>query len=162
MPGTAESPSWPPRGLRGSTVPVFLAVIVGITLGIGVFTFGYARGGSYLTDDPAACANCHVMRDQHQGWMKSSHRNAAVCNDCHTPPGTVPKYYTKALNGFLHSWAFTTGFFPDDIIITGRNHRVTEKSCLKCHEDIVMGIRGGRGHRDDVSCIACHRTVGHD
>lgn len=145
----------------GAAVPVLLAALTGITLGIGVFTFGYARGGSYLTDSPEACANCHVMHEQHQSWMKSSHRAAAVCNDCHTPPGVVPKYATKALNGFLHSWAFTTGLFSDEIIITGRNHSVTERACLKCHADIVNGIRGARGHRDDVSCVSCHRTVGH-
>jgi hypothetical protein len=28
------------------------------------------------------------------------HRAAAVCNDCHTPPGLLGKYTTKALNGF--------------------------------------------------------------
>jgi cytochrome c nitrite reductase small subunit len=73
----------------------------------------------------------------------------------------VPKYYTKALNGFFHSLAFTTQHFPDEIQITGRNARVAEKSCLKCHENIVDQIRGNRGHRSDVSCVGCHRTVGH-
>lgn len=145
----------------GSIGIVFLASITGALLGIGLFTFGYARGGSYLTDDPKACANCHVMRDQYEGWMKSSHGKVAVCNDCHTPPGLVPKYMTKAVNGFFHSFAFTTGRFPDEIYITERNFRVAEKSCLKCHEDIVSGIQSTRPHGQDVSCISCHRTVGH-
>jgi cytochrome c nitrite reductase small subunit len=68
----------------------------------------YARGGSYLTDDPAACANCHVMREQYDGWIAASHRAVAVCNDCHTPPGLLGKYATKARNGFWHSVAFTS------------------------------------------------------
>jgi cytochrome c nitrite reductase small subunit len=66
------------------------------------------------------------------------------------------------LNGFHHSLAFTSGRFPDDILITGRNQRVAEESCLKCHEQITMTIRGA--HRPDdrsVSCVACHRNVGH-
>jgi nitrite reductase (cytochrome c-552) len=25
-------------------------------------------------DDPAACANCHIMREHYSGWSKSSHR----------------------------------------------------------------------------------------
>jgi cytochrome c nitrite reductase small subunit len=130
-------------------------------IGIGLFTFGYARGASYLTDDPHACGNCHVMQDQLSGWRKSSHGKVAVCNDCHTPPGFVPKYATKAVNGFFHSWAFTTGFFPDEIRINRRNYAVTQSSCLKCHEDVVTGIRGVRAHRRDLDCISCHRQVGH-
>lgn len=149
------------RKRRGFSAAVLVAVVAGVLLGVGLFTFGYARGASYMTNNPQACANCHVMREQYESWMKSSHGKVAVCNDCHTPPGVIPKYATKALNGFFHSLAFTSGRFPDDIIITPRNHRVTERSCLKCHEDVVVGIRGTRTHRDDISCVACHRTVGH-
>ena len=114
-----------------------------------------------MTDDPAACANCHVMRDQHQSWTKSSHGKVAVCNDCHTPPGFVAKYGTKALNGFFHSLAFTTGRFPDEIRITERNFKVTQSACLKCHENIVQGIEGVRHGREGVECISCHSAVGH-
>ena len=146
---------------RGVMATALLAAIIGILLGVGLFTFGYARGASYMTDDPAACANCHVMREQYSSWMKSSHGKVAVCNDCHTPPGFVAKYTTKAINGFFHSLAFTTQRFPDEIRINDRNFRVTEQACLKCHEEIVTGIRSGRGHREDVSCIGCHRTAGH-
>jgi cytochrome c nitrite reductase small subunit len=146
----------------GSVAPLLLAILIGALAGVGLYTFGYAKGASYMTDDPSACANCHVMRDQFDAWMKSSHGKVAVCNDCHTPPGFVSKYGTKALNGFFHSLAFTTGHFPDEIRITSRNFSVTERACLKCHEDIVMSIRGTRQHRrGDVSCIGCHRTVGH-
>jgi cytochrome c nitrite reductase small subunit len=145
----------------GSATPLLLGIALGALLGIGLYTFGYARGASYLSNDPKACANCHVMREHLSGWMKSSHRKVAVCNDCHTPPGLIPKYTTKAVNGFFHSLAFTTGWFPDEIIITARNFRVTESACLKCHAEIVQGIRATRDHRSDVACISCHRTVGH-
>lgn len=150
-------------GARGVATPIVLAALFGAFLGVGLFTFGYARGASYMTDDPNACANCHVMQENFESWMKSSHGKVAVCNDCHTPPGFVQKYTTKAINGFFHSLAFTTQRFPDEIQITERNHNVTESSCLKCHAEIVTGIRGARtsGHRGDVSCISCHRTVGH-
>ena len=147
--------------MKGSVGLLLLAVILGAALGVGLFTFGYARGSSYLSNDPAACANCHVMQEQFSAWMKSSHRKAAVCNDCHTPHGIIPKYSTKALNGFFHSLAFTSGRFPDDIQITRRNFKVTEAACLKCHEEITTGIRATRGHISEVSCLNCHRNVGH-
>lgn len=159
MTANPETPGHP--GARGSIAPALSAVLLGLLIGIGLYTFGYARGASYLTDDPAACANCHVMRPQMESWKKSSHRKVAVCNDCHTPPGLVPKYATKAVNGFFHSLAFTMQTFPDEIRITHRNFQVTDKACLKCHEEIVLGIRASRQHRQDVSCIQCHRAVGH-
>jgi cytochrome c nitrite reductase small subunit len=102
------------------------------------------------------------MEEQFSGWTKSSHRAVAVCNDCHTPPGLVPKYATKALNGWNHSWAFTSGRFPEPIQITPRNRRVTEAACRKCHEQIVAAIDStGGGHSQRIDCLTCHRDVGH-
>jgi len=145
---------------RGFATWLVVGVLAGMFLGVGLFTFGYAKGSSYLTDDPAACANCHVMRDQFEGWMKGSHRKAAVCNDCHAPAGMIPKYATKALNGFMHSWAFTTQRFPDEIQITGRNARVTNGTCLKCHAEVVSRVSAA--HPDArVDCVRCHPSVGH-
>jgi hypothetical protein len=43
-------------------VALAVAVLVGVAFGLGAFTFVYARGASYLTNDPAACANCHTRR----------------------------------------------------------------------------------------------------
>jgi len=34
------------------------AALFGVVAGIGGYTFIYAKGGSYLTTDPAASANC--------------------------------------------------------------------------------------------------------
>ena len=145
-----------------STLRVGLAVLVGSAAGLGAYTFVYARGASYLTDDPRACANCHVMEEQLAGWVKSSHRGVAVCNDCHTPPGLVPKYATKALNGFNHSFAFTSGRFPEPIRITARNRAVTESSCRKCHAAIVDAIDAHAADaRSTLGCLSCHRNVGH-
>lgn len=153
---------------RRRTVRVALFAVLGITIGaaagVGAYTFIYARGASYLTNDPEACVNCHVMREQFDGWVKSSHRAVAVCNDCHTPPGPVAKYVTKAQNGFWHSFAFTAGRFPDEIFITERNHVVTEKACRKCHDAIVQEIdvvHASRDLSDVLSCVRCHRAVGH-
>jgi cytochrome c nitrite reductase small subunit len=143
------------------TGAVLLGMLIGLATGVGGYTFVYARGYSYMSDDPAACANCHVMTDHYDAWTKGSHHAVATCNDCHTPPGFVNKYYTKGLNGYHHSWAFTTGGFHEPIQITPRNQSVTEQACRHCHADIVQAI--DRFHRpgDALSCIQCHRGVGH-
>ena len=117
-----------------------LGTMIGLAVGVGGYTFMYAKGSSYLTNNPAACANCHIMQEEFSVWIKSSHRSVAVCNDCHTPPGFVAKYLTKAENGFWHSLAFTTGRYPDPIQIKAHNRAVTEKACRKCHQQIVLAI----------------------
>jgi cytochrome c nitrite reductase small subunit len=138
-----------------------LAGLLGCLLGIGGYTFVYAKGYSYLTNDPEACANCHIMREQFDGWTRSSHHGVAVCNDCHTPPGAVPKYVTKARNGFWHSFYFTTGGFHEPIQITARNRDVTEAACRKCHGNIVEAIDSTAVGASRLSCVTCHRSVGH-
>lgn len=145
------------------TQGIILGVAFGLAIGVGAYTFVYAQGYSYLTDNPAACANCHVMNEQYSGWLKSSHRNVAVCNDCHTPPQFVGKYMTKARNGFWHSYYFTTGWFEDNIRISEHGFEVTEKACRKCHQETVDAIEGQHGEAKDspISCIRCHRSVGH-
>lgn len=139
-----------------------IAAVIGITVGIGAFTFGYARGYSYLTNDPAACANCHIMQDHFDAWTRSSHHTVATCNDCHTPHALVPKYVTKARNGFWHSYYFTVGGYPDPLRITPRNHAVTEAACRSCHAEMTASIdAAGREAHATVSCTSCHSTVGH-
>jgi cytochrome c nitrite reductase small subunit len=138
-----------------------VAVLFGIAAGLGGYTFVYARGSSYLTDDPAACANCHVMQEQYDGWIKSSHRSVAACNDCHTPHAFLAKYYTKALNGYQHSRAFTSGEFHEPIQIKARNLEVTERACRGCHADIVEAIDHPGETLEPISCIRCHESVGH-
>ncbi len=140
---------------------IIAASTVGLALGVGAYTFLYAKGASYLTDNPAACANCHVMQEQYDGWIKSSHRGVAVCNDCHTPGKFVAKYATKASNGFWHSFAFTTGRFADPLRIKATNREVAEDACRKCHEAIVDAMEGADRHANPRSCLHCHRSVGH-
>jgi len=146
--------------LRGIEALV-LGITIGLAAGVGGYTFVYARGASYLTNDPAACANCHIMREYYDAWLKSSHRAVAVCNDCHTPSDVVGKYASKMANGFRHSLAFTTGRFPEPLQITTRNHRVTENACRTCHQEIVETIEATHHLSGTLSCVRCHSSVGH-
>jgi len=138
-----------------------LGPLLGLLVGLGAYTFIYAKGYSYLSNNPTACANCHVMNSYYDGWVKGSHRSAATCNDCHTPHNFVGKYATKASNGFFHSLAFTVGGFPDNIMAKPRSHQVVEQNCRYCHARKTMHIDSTAG-ADGTSCIRCHASVGHD
>ncbi|MCB1199603.1 MAG: cytochrome c nitrite reductase small subunit [Leptospiraceae bacterium] len=133
-------------------------LMLGFAIGIGMFGIYSAKGHSYLMDEPASCANCHVMQEQYNSYLKSSHSKAAVCNDCHTPLGFVPKYFTKAVNGYNHSVAFTSGNFDDPIQITKRNKQIAEASCLKCHSSLFINQPG---KSEPSNCLSCHQNIGH-
>jgi len=139
------------------------AVAIGVVLGLGLFTFAYGRGASYLTNDPKACMNCHVMREQFDGWTRSSHHAVATCNDCHTPHDFAGKWFTKGLNGWNHSFAFTTGRFEEPIRIGPRNRAITEAACRSCHGELTRSIdqAGQTGASQPLSCLRCHWNAGH-
>lgn len=149
------------RGVALVAAAIAMGLAVGVLAGIGSYTFIYAKGASYMTNDPAACANCHVMDGHYAAWMKGSHRNVATCNDCHTPHNFFGKYLTKGINGYYHSLAFTTGNFHEPIQITPRNTRVTEGACRACHQPVVEAIEFGTHYEGGMSCIRCHDSVGH-
>lgn len=140
-------------------------IVVGIAggiAGIGAYTFLYAEGASYLSDDPQACVNCHVMRDVYAAWGKSSHKAVAACNDCHTPhTSIIAKYAVKAINGVNHSLAFTTGAYPQAIRITPLNRDVAQGNCLNCHAELVSLISHANSS-NPTDCLRCHSRVGHD
>lgn len=140
---------------------IIAGMFIGAGAGVGTYTFWYAHGASYMTDDPAACANCHIMDDHYDSWLKSSHHHVAVCNDCHTPHNFVGKYLSKAENGFNHSWAFVTGWFHEPIQITPKNREITEQACRHCHSDIVQAIDPLHALGQALSCLQCHGNVGH-
>ncbi len=149
--------------MRTSALSLVLLVLIGAVIGIGSYAFIYAKGYSYLLNDPSACANCHVMNDQYSGWLKSSHHSAATCNDCHTPRNLVGKYAVKASNGFFHSFYFTTGKYPDTIEITRFDRKVVEAACRNCHSAITQAIdaQNIHGKAVGVECTRCHISVGH-
>jgi cytochrome c nitrite reductase small subunit len=150
--------------VRASATSVVLAAaaLLGTAGGLGGYTFVYAKGYSYITNDPRACANCHVMSEPFDGWLKASHRAVAVCNDCHVPQDPVGKYWTKARNGFWHSYYFTTQSFEEPIRATAASREVAEANCRRCHDPVVQAM-GTPSHAggETLSCIRCHGSVGH-
>ena len=138
------------------------AALLGTLMGLGAFTFVYAEGFSYFSTDPKACANCHIMNDKYDSWVKSSHHIVATCVDCHLPHETIPKYIAKGLNGYHHSKGFTLQDFHEPIMIKPRNSEILQQACLGCHGDFVHDIvTGSTTDKNAISCVHCHASVGH-
>lgn len=142
-----------------------LAIAIGVPAGMALFTFRYAEGLSYFSSDPRACANCHIMQDEYDSWSKSGHHHVAACNDCHLPGGLVPKLVAKSVNGWNHSSAFTLQNFHEPIQIGPRNAEILQENCLRCHSalvhDVVSLQSPSSPPEDSVSCVHCHKGVGH-
>ena len=147
--------------MRFARLYLLAGVATGVMAGLGLFTFVYAQGYSYFSNDPAACANCHVMREQFDSWLKSSHHARAACNDCHTPHSLVRKMWTKADNGWNHSVKFTLQNFPEPIRIRPVNALKLRENCIACHLELTGDILHGATPGQDVDCLHCHSGVGH-
>lgn len=159
-PPTEERPTEEPRRLKWAFLVAIVAV--GIPAGIGLFTFDYAEGLSYFSTDPAACANCHIMQPQYDGWQHSSHHTAATCVDCHLPQDFVGKYIAKAENGWHHSVGFTLQNFHEPITIKPKNERLLHDNCVRCHEGVLHELLPvDTSEPDFLPCVHCHADVGH-
>jgi cytochrome c nitrite reductase small subunit len=154
-----------------SFLSIACCLFIGTLVGSGGYTFVTAAGTSYLSDDPKACVNCHVMRDQFDGWQHGSHHASASCNDCHLPHESVlRKLLVKAQNGYHHSRAFTLQSFHEPIQIKPGNAAVLERNCLRCHQTLTSEITAhgtlgtavnGLQGADLYGCTRCHSQVGH-
>lgn len=144
----------------GSVSALTPAILAGALLGAGGYTVSTSEATAYFRDDPKACINCHIMREQFDGWQKASHHGHATCNDCHTPTSFFPKYWVKAENGYWHSKGFTLQDFHEPIRIREKNARVLRENCVRCHADFVAGI-GTHADGEAMNCVRCHAKVGH-
>jgi len=142
--------------------PFVLAALLGVLLGVGGFTFLYAEGLSYMSDDPKVCVNCHIMQPQYDSWQKASHHGVASCVACLLPHSFIRKYLAKAENGFHHSKAFTFQDFHEPIMITAKSSRILQDNCLNCHGSLVHEQVARTEHGNgEGQCVHCHRSVGH-
>ncbi len=146
--------------MRPATLALLVACLIGIPAGVGAFTFVYAKGFSYMSTDPRACVNCHVMNEQYDGWLKSGHRHVAGCVACHLPDAGVAKWVTKAQHGFRHSVAFTLQNFKEPIEITPADRDIVRVNCVRCHEPLVHAVAAD-ARRRELDCLHCHATAGH-
>lgn len=139
--------------------PLAALFSVALVIGLATITAVHGEGLSYFSTRPSACANCHIMQAQLDGWQVSSHHTVATCSDCHLPSSFVAKYVAKASNGWHHSVGFTTGNFREPIRIKGNNAEILESNCRRCHEDAIAHL--DPGPLTPIPCVHCHAQVGH-
>lgn len=146
--------------------PVF--ILTGILLGLGALTLYVGNATSYLSDDPRACMNCHVMAPQYATWERSSHARVAVCNDCHVPHNNVfNKFLFKAMDGTRHSYMFTFRLEPQVIHIHDAGTAVVQQNCIRCHAPLTQNVKEKfvslemQQHGEGKLCWECHRETPH-
>mgnify|MGYP000844964436 FL=1 len=153
----------PPKGWK-----LTVAISLGVLAGLSATAFHISNATSYLSDDPRACINCHVMYPQYASWQHSSHRERANCNDCHVPHDNfLRKYYFKASDGRRHATIFTLRMEPQVIRINEPGKAVVQENCIRCHLNQINHVtavqvtgknyKEGKGHL----CWDCHREVPH-
>ncbi|AZQ64646.1 cytochrome c nitrite reductase small subunit [Flammeovirga pectinis] len=145
-----------------------VAALIGAIVGLAIYTAYNARVGSYLSDDPTTCVNCHVMTPEFESWKHSSHREVATCNDCHVPHTSVfAKYGFKAKDGLYHSYVYTTRSEPQVIRMHEAGQEVVQANCIRCHGDQVTDAKtvamvpDNYKHRTERQCWECHRETPH-
>lgn len=172
---------WIPQ-MRGP-VRIALMAALGALIGVGVFLVRASEAASYLSDDPKACINCHIMFPQYATWQHSSHASVANCNDCHVPHHNIlAKYYYKAKDGSRHSALFTLRKEQQVIQAIPESRKVIQENCIRCHGRVMdevtevhnafespapaasasprMQAVAAHGDRERY-CVDCHREVPH-
>jgi cytochrome c nitrite reductase small subunit len=134
-----------------------ILVVLALLFGVGLATARASNATSYLSDDPATCLNCHVMRNAYATWMHGSHGRVTVCNDCHVPHmNPVAKMAFKGGDGMRHSYVFTTRGEPQVLRMNAGAVPVVQGNCLRCHANQFEMIRlAASGER---RCWDCHEN----
>lgn len=148
-------------------IPLF--VVGGLLVGLGAYTTYMSRAFSYLSDDPSACVNCHIMTPYYQSWDRSSHARWATCNDCHVPQDSMlAGYMFKAQDGLYHAAMFTFKAEPQVIRPRDASSEVIMANCVRCHTQLnTEFVKTGMASYADVksgrqkACWDCHRDVPH-
>ena len=120
-----------------------LTIVVFIVTVIAFFYIIYAsKMPSYLSSDPKACINCHVMNTQYATWQHSAHGAAEVtCVECHLPTDSFyEKYKAKTIDGWNHSVAFTNNSYEHAMKISDYGAERVQKNCISCHSSLVSTL----------------------
>ena len=138
---------------------ILLGLVFGLLAGLGGYTFVYAKGRRTW---PTTGRVRQLPRDAgpFRRLGKSSHRAVAVCNDCHAPHALIPKYVTKARNGFGTRWPSRPGNH-DPIQVTPCNAAIAAKACRTVTPPSSRPSTPPAPGRTSWLIIRCHGTVGH-
>lgn len=142
--------------------------LLGLLFGLTFLVFHVGRATSYLSDEPSACVNCHVMAPYYATWERGSHGRVAVCNDCHVPQdNVVKKFLFKASDGLRHSYMFTFRLEPQVIMIKDAGKHAVQQNCIRCHSNAIHPVSLRAINNQSIQeegegyCWDCHREVPH-
>lgn len=152
-----------------SKVFAFLVVVIIVS---GGYTFYNAKGFSYLSNNPEACNNCHIMNEVYANYMsdphslKSNGKHRATCSDCHLPHSFVSKWIAKAQSGVGHGYAFTFKLdeLPVNLSANEKSKKIVQQNCINCHGDYAASVVNPttiHGANNSLQCVSCHENVGH-
>ncbi len=147
----------------------FMIIALGVLVGGGGLFLYLLRAHTYLTDDPAACVNCHIMGPYYATWFHSSHGRDATCNDCHVPQENfVKKWAFKGKDGTRHIAVFVTRGEKQVLRANDQSAQVIMNNCIRCHTQLnTEFVSAGRVDfmmskvGEGKACWDCHRNSGH-
>ena len=154
----------PSRGWK-----LFAITLSGVIVGGGIFFLYMLRAHTYLTDDPAACVNCHIMGPYYATWFHGAHARNATCNDCHVPhENAFKKWAFKGMDGMRHVSVFLVRGEEQVLQANDKSAEVIMNNCIRCHTQLntefvstgridFMMSKVGEGK----ACWDCHRDVSH-
>ncbi|MCD7973749.1 MAG: ammonia-forming cytochrome c nitrite reductase subunit c552 [Candidatus Azobacteroides sp.] len=105
-----------------------------------------SRAHSFLSEEPAACVNCHIMTPYYQSWNHSSHAQWETCNDCHVlQENLLTKYTLKTKDGIYHTIVLTIRGEAGSVkysnrLITSPLKNINN-TCQTCHRDSEENLR---------------------
>ncbi|MBK8944696.1 MAG: cytochrome c nitrite reductase small subunit [Ignavibacteriae bacterium] len=153
----------PPANWKFSVI-----ILLGIIVGLGINILHISNAVSYLSDDPKACINCHIMFPEFATWERGSHGRVTNCNDCHVPHDNVfRKYMFKASDGLRHATMFTFRLEPQVIRIKNAGRNVIQENCIRCHANYLHPVSlrstNAKSIFDELDgvCWDCHRETPH-
>lgn len=145
-----------------------VTILVGMLVGLIIYTLKISNAASYLSDSPQTCVNCHVMYPEYATWERGSHGRVATCNDCHVPQNNVVrKYLFKASDGLRHATMFTFRMEPQVIMIKDAGKAVVQENCIRCHSNYLhpIALRSIDAksiyEESERVCWDCHRETPH-
>jgi cytochrome c nitrite reductase small subunit len=137
---------------------VAVYILVGVAIGLGIVVARIANAVSYLSDEPAACINCHVMTDAYASWQRGSHARVANCVDCHVPhTNVVAKFAFKGMDGTKHAYVFTMRQEPQTLVLSETAAPAIQSNCVRCHINRFQMIR--LADASERRCWSCHTNV---
>jgi cytochrome c nitrite reductase small subunit len=146
----------------------YVIILIGIITGLGIYIFYISNATAYLSNDPRACVNCHVMNVHYASWQRGSHGRVATCNDCHVPQDNIIRtYWFKANDGLRHATYFTMRWEPQVIQIKQAGKEAVQENCIRCHSNAIHPVAlraiSNKNVADQTEryCWECHRDTPH-